>query len=89
MPDSVDDCPQGLVFPGLQDESRRGPLLAFLTVTVISGLALIWPVYPLVSAPRPYVLGLPQPFAWMVGWLVVMFVALVLLYRTDELDTTD
>jgi len=55
-------------------------------VTVISGLALIWPVYPLAGSIRPYVLGLPLSFAWVVGWLVVMFVALVLFYRTDATD---
>ena len=89
MSDSADDCPHGLVFPGLRDDSRRGPLLAFLAVTVVSGLALVWPVYPFASSIRPYVLGLPFSFAWVVGWLVVMFVALVLLYRIDEPHTTD
>jgi hypothetical protein len=89
VPDSSDDCPRGLVLPGLQESERRGPLLAFLVVTVISGLALIWPVYPFAGHIRPYVLGLPFSFAWVVGWLVVMFVALVLLYRTDESDSMD
>ncbi len=86
MADETDNFPSGLVVPGLQRADRRGPLLAFLAVTVISGLALIWPVYPFAGRIRPYVLGLPFSFAWVVGWLIVMFVALVLLYRTDELD---
>jgi len=86
MADRPDNCPRGLVLPGLRDEARRGPLLFFLGVTVLSGLALVWPVYPVANAIRPYVLGLPLSFAWVVGWLLVMFVALVLLYRTDELD---
>lgn len=89
MSDSSDDVPRGLVLPGLQDHSQRPTLLSFLVVTVISGLALIWPVYPLASGIRPYVLGFPLSFAWVVGWLIVMFVALVLLYRTDEPGTTD
>ena len=86
MSDSSDDRPRGLVLPGLQDDSRRAPLLSLLVVTVISGLALIWPVYPFAGSIRPYVLGLPFSFAWVVGWLVVMFVALVLFYRVDEPD---
>ena len=84
MPDASDDIPVGLVIPGLRDDVRRPSLWAFLIVTVISGLALIWPVYPLASDIRPYILGLPLSLAWVVGWLTVMFVALVLLSRTDE-----
>ncbi len=89
MSDSPDDVPRGLVFPGLRDESRRSSLLVFLAVTLIAGLALIWPVYPFAGSIRPYVLGLPFSFAWVVGWLVVMFVALVLFYRADERDVTN
>jgi len=85
--DASDDVPRGLVLPGLRDDTRQLSLLSFLAVTVVSGLALIWPVYPFAGGIRPYVLGLPFSFAWVVGWLVVMFVALVLLYRTDESDT--
>jgi hypothetical protein len=87
--DAPEDIPEGLVVPGLENETRRASLLSFLAVTVVSGLALLWPVYPFAGGIRPYVLGLPFSFAWVVGWLVVMFVALVLLYRTDDPDTTD
>jgi len=82
--DASEDIPEGLVFPGLENETRRASLLSFLAVTIISGLALLWPVYPFAGGIRPYVLGLPFSFAWVVGWLIVMFVALVFLYRTDE-----
>jgi len=83
MSDSPNDIPRGLVFPGLQNKSRRTSLLVFLTVSLVAGLALVWPVYPFAGSIRPYVFGLPFSFAWVVGWLVVMFTALVLLYRTD------
>ncbi len=86
MEDGSDDIPRGLVLPGLRDTSRRAVLRAFLIVSAISGLALIWPVYPLAADLQPYILGLPLSFAWVVGWLIVMFVALVLLYRTNESD---
>ncbi|MFP4228800.1 MAG: hypothetical protein ACLFTE_08235 [Salinivenus sp.] len=76
----LDDIPTGPVVPGLsQDRTRQGVLAVFVATT----LALIWPVYPAVSGIRPYVLGLPFSFAWVVGWLVVMFGALVVLYRHD------
>lgn len=87
--DSSEEIPKGLVVPGLREETRWPSLWAFLSVTGISGLALIWPVYPLAADIRPYLFGLPLSFAWIVGWLVVMFVALVLLYRSDQPDATD
>lgn len=89
MSDSSDDVPSGLVVPGLRNETGCSLLRAFLVVTVISGLALIWPVYPLAADIRPYILGLPLSFAWVVGWLIVMFVALVLLYRADMSDDSE
>lgn len=60
---------------------------AFVAVVVIAGLALIWPIYSAVPPLRPYVLGLPFSFAWVVAWLLVVFGALVALYRVDEHDS--
>lgn len=85
LSDSSDDFPRGLVFPSLQrNPSRRRRILAFVCVVVLAGLSLIWPVYPMVSGIHPYVLGLPFSLAWVVGWLLVVFAALVLLYRSEE-----
>jgi thiol:disulfide interchange protein len=90
VPDSPDDLPPGLVFSSLQDApARRRRTLAFVTVAIVAGLALVWPVYPSVAGIRPYVLGLPFSLVWVVGWLVVVFVALVLFYRAEEHDTND
>lgn len=89
MSDSPDDLPKGLVFPGLRDSPNRGPLFAFLTVVLIAGLALIWPVYPLARSIQPYVLGFPFSFAWVIGWLVLVFAALVWFYQVDEPDADD
>lgn len=86
MQSDRDEVPSGLNFPGLRDERRRGPLLAFVAVLTITGLALVWPIYPFFASIEPYVLGFPLSFAWVVLWLVVAFVALVLLYRTDRDD---
>jgi thiol:disulfide interchange protein len=88
VPNASDDLPRGLVFSSLRDRpTRRRRILAFVAVVVVAGLALVWPVYPSVASIRPYVLGLPFSMAWVVGWLAVVFVALVLLYRADELDS--
>ena len=87
MSNAPDDLPRGLVFSSTRDRpARRRRLFAFVAVVAVAGLALIWPVYPSVASVRPYVLGLPFSLAWVVGWLGIVFVALVLLYRTDELD---
>lgn len=88
MPDSPDEVPSGLVFPGLRDASNRGPLVAFLVTVSLAGLAVLWPVYPLADSLQPFVLGLPFSFAWIVGWLGIVFVALVLFYRMDDSDST-
>ncbi len=88
MSDSSDDVPPGLVFPSLQDAPvRRRRVFAFVTLVAVAGLALIWPVYPSVASIHPYVLGLPFSLVWVVGWLVVVFGALVLLYRAEEVDS--
>lgn len=81
----TDDIPRGLVFPSLQDApGRRWRVFTFLSVVAVAGLSLIWPVYPSIAGIRPYVLGLPFSLVWVVGWLVVVFGALVLLYRAEE-----
>lgn len=86
---SDDDIPRGPVVPGLQDDSTRQARTAFAVAWAAATLALIWPVYPAVSGVRPYVLGLPFSFAWVVGWLGVMFGALVALYRHDRASDGD
>lgn len=89
MPHPSEELPKGLVFPGLWDSTKRGPLFAFLFVVLVAGIALVWPVYPLAGTIHPYVLGFPFSFAWIIGWLVVVFVALVLFYRVDSSPETN
>lgn len=84
MTESDPDLPRGLVFQSRRSARRRGIVLAVVAVVLLAGLALGWPVYPLVPPLEPYVLGLPFSFAWVVGWLAVVFGALLVLYRTDE-----
>jgi hypothetical protein len=55
----------------------------------VAFLALIWPVYPIFSGVEPYILGLPQSLAWVVGWLGVVFVAVLWLYRAEEHSDAD
>lgn len=85
MADPSEDLPRGLVFQTRRPTSReRGSVLAVVMTVIVAGLALVWPVYPLVPAIEPYVLGLPFSFAWVVGWMGVVFGALLHLYWTEH-----
>ncbi|MFB6249086.1 MAG: hypothetical protein ABEL97_11000 [Salinibacter sp.] len=84
MADSGPDLPRGLVFQPRRSPRRWVTVLAVLAVVCLAGAALVWPVYSLVPPLEPYVLGLPFSFAWVVGWLGVVFGALLVLYRTDD-----
>lgn len=81
-----EEYPPGLVIPGLQKERQRGPLLGFLAVILLTGIALVWPVYPFFSSIRPFILGFPLSFAWIIVWLLVGFGALVFFYRRDVIE---
>lgn len=87
MPDAADDFPSGLVFPSLDDAPKRRRVILFVCVVAAAGVALVWPVYPAVSSIRPYILGLPFSLAWVVGWLLVVFASLVVVYRAEEHST--
>jgi hypothetical protein len=80
----ADDVPRGLVFFRSDLTSRQRTRRAiFLAILAVSTLALVWPVYPQVATIRPFVLGLPFSFAWVILWLAVMFAALIWLYRGE------
>lgn len=78
------DIPRGLVLwmPDAPAAYRRRRIL-FITVLVVAALSLIWPVYPLFSGIRPLIFGFPLSFAYVIGWLAIVFVALGWLYRSE------
>ena len=54
---------------------RRFLLIAYFTVCTI---ALVWPVYARIGNHlQPFVLGLPLSFAWVIGWVLMTFAALI------------
>lgn len=81
--------PRGLVFAPRASAAVRKKRLAFAVFGLLAFLALGWPVYPLVSTVRPFVLGLPFSFAWVALWLLLVFAALFWLYRTGSPEHTD
>jgi amino acid transporter len=49
--------------------------------------AQTWPVYGAFgNSIEPYVLGLPWSLAWVVGWVILTFVALAIYHVTGERD---
>ncbi len=81
------ELPVGLTLfrPGTDPakKRRRG---VFLGIYLLAAALLVWPVYPLFSGIQPLILGLPLSFAWVVAALLVMFGALLWLYRTEGED---
>lgn len=78
MPRRSPDVVRHLVFG--TGATRR--LTLFWTVIAAAGLSLTYPVYAWVGTARPLVLGVPASLAWVVAWLVVVFFAVLALYRT-------
>lgn len=77
--------PRGLVlFPPGTPPAHRRRRIAFVVILVAATVSLMWPVYPLFAGPRPLVLGLPLSLAWMLLWLVIMFLAMLWLYRSER-----
>ncbi len=83
MPDSR-EIPRGPVFFARDaPPSFRRRRIFFSWLLAAAALAMIWPVYPFFAGALPRVLGVPLSLAWVVLWLVLMFVALLGLYLGD------
>lgn len=54
-----------------------------LLVVILVQVLLIWPVYTLVPAMYPFVLGLPFGFAWLVFCILIAFLALLMTFFAD------
>lgn len=77
--------PTGLVLfaPGTPTGIRRRRFF-FLVVLALAALAVTWPGYRFFAGAFPQLLGLPQSLAWVVLWVVVIFVSLLGLYLRDR-----
>ena len=47
-------------------------------------LATMWPIYPLFSRIRPFVLGMPASLVYLLILVVVGFFSLAALYRWED-----
>ena len=71
-------------FPSDQDPSRRRVYAAATAFFLVVFLAVTWPVYARFAGIEPRVLGLPLSLAWVVGWVLASFLALLALYLWEE-----
>lgn len=55
----------------------------YILVCVIPFLLLVFPFFEIGNRATPIVLGLPFSFFWVILWILVTFIALVILYRYD------
>jgi len=83
--DSRDSQPLGLVFFGQPaSPGFRRRRLAFAGLLIAAALALVWPVYSFFAGTFPLILGLPLSLAWVLLWLLLVFLGLVGLYWGDR-----
>ena len=84
---SKESPPKGLVFfsPTTSAGARRRRGL-FVALGILAAAALTWPIYPLFGGVKPLILGLPLSLAWVLLWLLLVFLGLVGLYLGDEGD---
>lgn len=72
------------------DESahRRSRILFLLAISFIA-VMLVWPGFTLFAGARPFILGFPLSFAWVIVGVVATFTSLFLLYRSDYPNRSD
>lgn len=55
----------------------------YICVCVGTLLPLLFPVFEVANRSTPLVLGLPFNFAWVIVWIVLVFVGVGVLYVLD------
>jgi hypothetical protein len=59
----------------------------YIAVGLIPFLMLVFPFFEIANRATPIVFGLPFSFFWVILWILITFIALVVLYRFDpDLD---
>lgn len=55
----------------------------YVLFSVVPFLMLVFPLFEIGNRATPLVMGLPFSFFWVILWIVITFVALIVLYRMD------
>ncbi|MCG8459828.1 MAG: hypothetical protein MI919_26405 [Holophagales bacterium] len=77
------------LFPPDTPPEVRRRRLTFLAIWIAVAAMVTWPVYSWFSGIEPRILGLPLGFAWVILAALVIFLALIWLYRHEEGDPAD
>ena len=72
--------------PPRTSRASRTPHVAFGVFVGVAVLAVTWPGAKLFGTADPRVLGLPFSLAWIVMWVLAMFVALLWYERATGED---
>ncbi|MEP1152248.1 MAG: hypothetical protein JXR20_07895 [Balneola sp.] len=74
--------PNGLVFSS-RSPKRRKRTFILVPILIVIQLGLIWPVYPIMSAAKPFILGLPLSFFWVILMVCCSFFSLLIFFKKD------
>ncbi|MEO0973827.1 MAG: hypothetical protein AAFX85_12095 [Pseudomonadota bacterium] len=55
-----------------------------ISVFSLNILAVTWPVLPLFRTAEPLIFGLPLSMAWPIGWILIVWVTLLVLDRVES-----
>ena len=69
---------------GARSPGRTGVYKAVVLFYVFLFLALMWPIYPRFASIEPRVMGLPFSLIYVIGGLILSFLALWGLYLWEE-----
>ncbi len=80
------EAAKGLVLFSRHDGPAKRRRQIFAAIYILAAALLVWPVFPVFSGFRPLIFGLPLSFAWVVMALLLMFGALIWLFRSEDHD---
>jgi len=63
---------------------KRRVYSIFSVFFIICVLAVIFPFYAVANRVTPYIMGMPFSMAWIVIWIILLFIGLVLLYAWES-----
>ncbi|SFE72443.1 DUF3311 domain-containing protein [Alteribacillus iranensis] len=63
--------------------SKKRFYTIYISVTCITFLMTIFPIFEIANRAEPIIIGLPFNFFWVVMWIVITFLAVLTLYFKD------
>ncbi|WP_017380628.1 DUF3311 domain-containing protein [Paenisporosarcina sp. TG-14] len=63
--------------------STRKFYTLYIAIATLPFLMLVFPLFEIGNRATPIVMGLPFSFFWVILWIVITFVALIILYSLD------